>query len=143
MAMKDFTLRTTVAAPYDTTLDRVCDLLTDAGFGVLTEIDLQATLDAKLGVEIPPQMILGACRPQLAHAALDADPRFATMLPCNVVVAAEGDHHTRVEVFDPDVIAAISDASDLYEVAAEARHRLSTMLTTLTRELEATDAARA
>lgn len=67
--MRDFTLHTTVAASYDTTLDRVRDHLAKAGFRVLTEIDLQATLRARLGVEVAPQVILGACRPQLADEA--------------------------------------------------------------------------
>jgi uncharacterized protein (DUF302 family) len=141
--MESFTLTGTVRAPYDATVGRVRDLLGDAGFGVLTEIDLQATLRAKLGVEVPPQVILGACRPQLAHAALLADHRVATMLPCNVVVAAESDRHTRVEVFDPAVMTSFSNADELVDVANEARERLAGMMTALTRELEGTDAARA
>src|SRR5690349_7130522 len=141
--MRDFTLHTTVAASYGTTLDRVRDHLAEAGFGVLTEIDLQATLRTKLGVEVAPQVILGACRPQLAHAALEADPRVATMLPCNVVVAAEGDLLTRVEVFDPAVMATFSDTHGLDAVADEARARLTTMITNLPSEPEATGAARA
>ncbi|MDH2415988.1 DUF302 domain-containing protein [Nocardioides sp. CER19] len=140
--MTDFTLTATVPAPYDATVDRVRALLADAGFGVLTEVDLQATLRAKLEVEIPPQVILGACRPQLAHQALQADPRLATMLPCNVVVAAEG-NATRVEVLDPAVMTTFSDAPGLATVAAEARDRLSGMMKALTAGLEDTDAARA
>jgi uncharacterized protein (DUF302 family) len=137
--MSDFTLTVTVPAPYGATVEKVRGLLADAGFGVLTEIDLAATLRAKLGVELPPQVILGACRPPLAHQALQADPRVATMLPCNVVVAAEGDERTRVEVFDPAVMTSFSDA--LADVAADARERLSTMLAALAAEVP--DAARA
>ncbi len=133
--MSDFTLTATIAAPYDVTVDRVRGLLTDAGFGVLTEIDLEATLRAKLGVETSPRLILGACRPQLAHVALDADPRVATLLPCNVVVSAETPagtgERTRVEVFDPAVMTSFSDAPGLAEVAAEARTRLVAMLAAL------------
>src|SRR5262245_4598249 len=121
MGMTDFTLSATVEAPYDATVARVRDLLGDAGFGVLTEIDLRATLRAKLGVETSPQVILGACRPQLAHAALEADHRVATMLPCNVVVAAQSDTRTRVEVFDPAVMNSFSKVAGLVEVASEAR----------------------
>src|SRR5262245_17746651 len=132
--MDGFTMSTKVHAPYDATVERVRDLLAEAGFGVLTEIDLQETLRAKLGVDVPPQVILGACRPQLAHAALQADHRVATMLPCNVVVAAESGRRTRVEVFDPAVMTSFSDADELVEVAKEARERLAGMLATLIRQ---------
>lgn len=138
--MTDFTLRATVAASYDDTVERVRGLLADAGFGVLTEIDMAATLSAKLGVETEPRIILGACRPPLAHQALVADPRVATMLPCNVVVAAEGEGAT-VEVFDPAVMAAFSPA--LADVAREARERLCAMMEALTGDVEDPDAARA
>lgn len=139
--MTGFTLSATVDEPYAETLARVRELLVDAGFGVLTEIDLQATLRAKLDVEVPPQVVLGACRPQLAHRALELEPRVATMLPCNVVVAAEGEGRTRVEVFDPAVMTAFS--ADLADVASEARTRLSGMLAALTRGVEDSDATRA
>lgn len=129
--MTDFTLSTTVALPYDDTVARVRELLGEAGFGVLTEIDLAATLRAKLGVEIAPQVILGACRPQLAYQALQADPRLAAMLPCNVVVASEGQTRSRVEVFDPAVMTSFSDAAGIAEVSGDARERLAGMLAAL------------
>jgi uncharacterized protein (DUF302 family) len=141
--MTDFTLSAAVAAPYDDTVAAVRDLLADAGFGVLTEIDLQATFRAKLGVDIAPQVILGACRPQLAHRAAQADPRVATMLPCNVVVAADDEGHTRVEVFDPAVMTSLSDDDELAEVAREARERLTGMLAALSSGAGVPDAARA
>ena len=140
--MTSFTLSASVPASYAETLARVRDLLGDAGFGVLTEIDLTATLRAKLGVEIPQQVILGACMPQLAHRALEADPRIATMLPCNVVVAAEGEE-TRVEVFDPAAMTSFSSDAGVAEVAADARRRLTGMLEALTEEKKDDDAARA
>ena len=140
--MTDFTLTETLPTPYDETLGRVRELLGDAGFGVLTEIDLQATLRAKLGVEMAPQVILGACRPPLAHQALEADPRLATLLPCNVVVAAEGEG-TRVEVLDPAVMTSFSDAPALAALAAEARERLSGMMEALRCEGKESDASRA
>ena len=139
--MNDFTISVSVGLPYDAALDRVRDLLADAGFGVLTEIDMAATLRAKLGVELPPQAILGACRPPLAHQALQIDARVATMLPCNVVVAAEEDERTRVEVFDPAIMSSLNSA--LADVASEARERLSAMMAALTADVEETDAARA
>jgi len=141
--MTDFTMSAVIPAPYETTLERVRTLLGDAGFGVLTEIDLQATLRAKLDLEIAPQVILGACRPQLAHRAIEVDPRVATMLPCNVVVASAGEDRTRVEVFDPAVMTSFSDADGLAEVAAEARERLSGMMRALSGDLEDRDATRA
>lgn len=141
--MTDFTLAATVDVPYDAALARVRELIASAGFGVLTEIDLQATLQAKLGVEVPPQVILGACRPQLAHQALQADPRVATMLPCNVVVAAEGGGRTRVEVFDPAVMTSFSGAPGIEAVADDARARLSSMMRSLTDDVEDPDATRA
>lgn len=141
--MPDHTLSTTVPVPYDAALTRVRDALVDAGFGVLTEIDLQATMRAKLGVELAPHVILGACRPPLAHQALQADPSVATMLPCNVVVAAEGADRTRIEVFDPAVMTSFSDAPGIADVADEARERLSSMMEALSSDREDSDATRA
>jgi len=134
--MTSFTLTTTVEQPYDAAVARVRHALGDAGFGVLTEIDLAATLHAKLGVEIPAKVILGACRPELAHRSLTADPRIATMLPCNVVVSSEGSTRTKVEVFDPAVMTSFSDEGDLAAVADEARERLTGMLVALGEPIE-------
>lgn len=134
MDTANFTLSTTVTTSYDATVARVRELLGDAGFGVLTEIDIQATLRAKLDVEVPAQVILGACRPQLAHRALQVDPRIATLLPCNVVVSAVDPDHTRVEAFDPAFMATIAPDPELAEVAADARTRLMGMMDTLTTE---------
>lgn len=141
--MTEFTLTATIDAPYHLTVERVRGLLSDAGFGVLTEIDLQATLREKLGVETAPQVILGACRPELAHTAIEADPRIATMLPCNVVVAADGDDRTRVEAFDPVVMTSFSESSAVAGVADDARRRLNQMMAALADGQEQADAARA
>ena len=142
--MADYTLGATVGASCEDAIARVRALLAEAGFGVLTEIDLAATLRAKLGVEVPPQVILGACRPQLAHRALEADPRIATMLPCNVVITYDTASRTRVEVLDPAAMTSFSDASELAAVAAEARERLSDMLAALALQTQGeTDATRA
>lgn len=134
--MDEFTMTAMVPADHAATVERVRALLADAGFGVLTEIDLRATLKAKLDVDVPPQLILGACRPQLAHRAVEADPRVATLLPCNVVVAAV-EHGTRVEVMDPTVLSSFTDAPVVAEVAAEARDRLTAMMEALVRGEEA------
>jgi uncharacterized protein (DUF302 family) len=93
------------------------------GFGVLTEIDIQATLRAKLGAEWPPHVILGACNPPLAHRALQADPSVGTLLPCNVVLR-ESDRDTLVEAMDPMAALGIVGTPAITEVAAEARQRL-------------------
>lgn len=129
--MSDYTLHTTVPLSYDDALARVRDALGDAGFGILTEIDLRATLKAKLDVDVPPQMILGACRPPLAHAAITADPSVAALLPCNVVVRSEGDS-TVVEAFDPEAMIRIAEGSPALEaVARDARQRLEGALAAL------------
>lgn len=125
-----FTLSRTIAQPYQPTLETVRERLAEAGFGVLTEIDLSATLKTKLGVDIPAQVILGACRPQLAEQAIKADPRIAAMLPCNVVVADEGGS-TRIEIFDPEFMTSFSDAPELAPIAQDAQQRLQAMLDSL------------
>jgi uncharacterized protein (DUF302 family) len=131
-----FTLGVDVAGGYATTLAATRAALADQGFGILTEIDLQATMKAKLDVDIAPQVILGACRPQLAHRALEADPSIAALLPCNVVVRSVDAHTTRVEAFDPYVMMSLPTASgaedaDLTGVADDARTRLQAALSAL------------
>lgn len=115
--MAEFTLTATLPLAYDEAVARVRVALADAGFGVLTEIDLRATVKAKLDVDVAPQVILGACRPQLAHQALQANPSVAALLPCNVVVRSLDEGHSVVEAFDPDVM------SSLLEPAPQARLR--------------------
>jgi uncharacterized protein (DUF302 family) len=132
--MPDYTLSTTVQRGYEETVQAVRESLAEAGFGVLTEIDLQAVLKAKLGVDVAPQIILGACRPQLAHQALQADPSIAALLPCNVVVRGIDDTTTIVEAFDPDAMMSFAGAGGndaLGAVASDARQRLQTALTSL------------
>jgi uncharacterized protein (DUF302 family) len=128
--MADFTLSITTERPYEETVEAVREQLAEAGFGVLTEIDLRATLKAKLDVDVAPQVILGACRPQLAHQALQAEPSIAALLPCNVVVRSVGDTTTVVEAFDPAIMTSIAgDAADAVRTVAEdARTRLVTAL---------------
>ncbi|TQM64746.1 DUF302 domain-containing protein [Humibacillus xanthopallidus] len=127
-----YALSTTVAAGFDETLAATRAQLAEVGFGVLTEIDLAATLKAKLDVDIPAQVVLGACRPPLAHAALEAEPSIGLLLPCNVVVRAADEGHTVVEAMDPGVMVRITANDALTEVAADARERLSRALESLT-----------
>ena len=120
----------TLALPFDQVVPAVRASLADQGFGVLTEIDVQATMKAKLGEDLPPYLILGACNPPLAHEALQADPSVGLLLPCNVVVRETGDG-TVVEAIDPRMMVSVSDSPALRPVADEAASRLRTALDTL------------
>lgn len=127
--MSDLTIKITTDRGYDETVALVRAALGEVGFGVLTEIDIKATLKAKLDVDVEPQIILGACRPQLAHAAIQADPSIAALLPCNVVVRTDG-NQTVVEAFDPMAMTAIAPnaPSALHDIAQDARGRLNDAL---------------
>ena len=129
--MGTYTLSTTIARPYAEVVDATRDALAEQGFGILTEIDLAATMKAKLDVDLPPQVILGACRPPLAHEAIQVDPSIAAVLPCNVVVRSLDDATTLVEAFDPDVMMGLSDSGALDTVAADAKQRLTAALAAL------------
>lgn len=133
--MSTYTLSATVAAPFVPTVERVRSALTDVGFGIITEIDMAATMKTKLGVEMAPQLILGACRPALAHEALQADPSIAALLPCNVVVRSLSPEETVVEVFDPAFLAGLAGGDAVRKVAADARERLTALLDGLTKEI--------
>jgi uncharacterized protein (DUF302 family) len=120
-----------VYGTFEDTLSATRQALADQGFGVLTEIDLQATLKAKLDVDTAPQVILGACRPPLAYAALQAEPSIGLLLPCNVVVRAIGDGTTLVQALNPDMMVSVTDNPNLVAVAADARARLCAALDSL------------
>ena len=126
----EFTRRIELDTNYDDTIGRVKDALKDQGFGVLTEIDVRQTLKDKLDVDIEPQVILGACNPQLAHRALEIDPRVAALLPCNVVVRTENGR-TLVEALDPKLIAEIPGNPALAPIAEEAAQRIQAALDAL------------
>ena len=127
-----YAISTTVEQPYANVLDRVREALADQGFGVLTEIDIQATMKAKLDVDVAPQIILGACRPPLAHAALQAEPSIGLLLPCNVVVRSLDEQTTIVEAVDPQTMVAMTDNPALQGVADDASGRLTAALDSLT-----------
>ncbi len=127
-----YTVSTTVQKPFAEVLEETRAALQEQGFGILTEIDLADTLRTKIGAEIPPQVILGACRPPLAHAATQAEASIGVLLPCNVVVrAGEGDT-TVVEAMDPDAMVEVTGNAALAEVAADAKDRISKALAALT-----------
>ena len=118
-------------APFASTVTRVRDALREQGFGVLTEIDVQATLREKLGTQMEDYLILGACNPPLAHQALDADRDIGLLLPCNVVVRADGPHATLVQALDPQVMVQVTGRPELTAVAEEATARLRAALNAL------------
>jgi uncharacterized protein (DUF302 family) len=132
--MATFTLSATLPRSYDDAVEAVRTALGDQGFGILTEIDLKATLKTKLDVDVAPQAILGACRPALAYEALNVDPSIAAVLPCNVVVRALDDATTLVEAFDPDAMMGLAENDALHAVAADAKERLTAALAALTQE---------
>lgn len=115
--------------PYEKALERVREELAREGFGVLTEIDVRATLQKKLGVDFRPYVILGACNPPLAHRALTAEPDIGLLLPCNVVVyAADQEGHTVVAAMDPEEALSLAGNEDLADVASEVKRRLFSAL---------------
>lgn len=110
---------------------RVETALRDEGFGVLTEIDVAAVLKARLGLERPPYVILGACNPTLAHAALDIEPSVGALLPCNVVLREDEPGETMVEILDPQAVLSLAAHLEIGPLAAEARERLRRVLAAL------------
>ncbi len=123
-----YALTTEVDRPFDEVLEQTRQALASQGFGILTEIDMASTLKAKLDVDIGRQVILGACRPPLAHQALQVDPSIGLLLPCNVVVRAIDAGRTRVEAMDPDTMVTLTGNPALAHVAADARTRLADAL---------------
>lgn len=127
--MSGYTFTATTPGPIDEVRARVESALKDEGFGVLTEIDVAATLKAKLGLERPPYLILGACNPRLAASALEIDPSIGALLPCNVVLRQPDEGSgTIVEIQDPVVALGISGAAGVAPIAAEAAERLRRVL---------------
>lgn len=126
-----YALAVTIARPFPEVLAATRESLAGQGFGVLTEIDIQATMKAKLDAEVDPQVILGACRPPLAYAALQAEPSVGVLLPCNVVVRYLDDATTLVEALDPQTMVSLTHNDALAPVAAEAATRLEAALAAL------------
>ncbi len=131
--MTQYAMSITLPGTVDSIRPRVLDALKAQGFGVLTTIDVQATMREKLGVEIEPYLILGACNPKFAHEALTADPHIGLLLPCNVVLR-EGQGEVEVSILDPEVMFSVVDAATakaLSELPGEVKARLQAALTAL------------
>ncbi len=114
----------TLDISFDAAIERVMAALKQEGFGVLSDIDVQATMKEKLEVKMPPYRILGACNPPLAHKALQAEPDIGLLLPCNVVVRQNAEGSVTVAIVDPLVMMKMVDKPDVQAVATDAEQRL-------------------
>jgi uncharacterized protein (DUF302 family) len=117
-----------VQMPFDEAVVRVTEELAKVGFGVLTDIDVAATMKKKLSLEMPPYRILGACNPGYASVAIAAEPSVGALLPCNVVVRQDAHGEVRVEVMDPEAVLTLVDRPEIAAVAGEVRALLVRMI---------------
>jgi uncharacterized protein (DUF302 family) len=127
-SMSQYTFGKTVAMPFDTAVLRITEELAKVGFGVLTEIDVQATMKKKLGLEMAPYRILGACNPQFASRAIAAEPQIGALLPCNVVVRQDQAGSVHVELMDPNAVMKLVAHPDVGAMAVEVRQKLEQAL---------------
>lgn len=119
-----------VQASFEQAIEQAKDALKQQGFGVLSEIRIDQALKEKLGVEVPKQVILGACNPQLAHAALELEPDLALLLPCNVVVS-ERNGRVEVSAVNAEQMLEVVGREDLRSIAADANRRLQAAIANL------------
>ncbi len=121
----------TVDLTFDAALQRVTEELQKEGFGVLTDIDVSATMKKKLNADLAPYRILGACNPPLAHRALLAEPHVGLLLPCNVVVREDDAGKIHVEFMDPKAVLSLVNRPEITELAGEVRARLERVMAAL------------
>jgi uncharacterized protein (DUF302 family) len=129
--MSKYTFGKTVALDPAAAQQKVTEALSKEGFGVLTEIDVSATMKKKLNLDLPPYKILGACNPQLASRAIAAEPEIGALLPCNVVVRQDAEGKTRVEFMDPYAVLQLVDRPEVSTLASEVRTRLERVMAAL------------
>lgn len=118
----------TVASDFDTTIDNVTDALATEGFGVLSDIDVATTLKNKLGEDMPPYRILGACNPKLAHQAVTAEPDIGLLLPCNVLVREDTSGTVHVSFMNPEAVLGLVGRDDIAPLADIVRQKLERVL---------------
>jgi uncharacterized protein (DUF302 family) len=129
--MSQYTFGKTVGLGFEQAVQAVTEALAKEGFGVLTEIDVAATLKKKLNIDRPPYRILGACNPQFAARALEVEPQIGALLPCNVVVRQGSDGATVVEFMDPRAVLQLTDRPEVASIAGEVRSRLERVMNAL------------
>jgi uncharacterized protein (DUF302 family) len=130
MEQRPYGLRVLMDCDLEEAESRARSALAEEGFGILTEIDVMATLKAKIDVDRAPYKILGACNPVLANRALNAEEEIGLLLPCNVVVY-EGADGIVVEALDPGIMSSVTDAPEMEVIAIEAREKLARAMTSL------------
>ena len=130
--MSDYGMSVRIDASMEEALSRTRAALAEQGFGILTEIDVAATLKAKLDVEVPPQVILGACNAPLAREGLQIEPNLGLLLPCNVVVRTdEQSGQTLISSLDPEIMVSVPGQPQLQPIATDAKARLQSALDTV------------
>ncbi len=126
----EYGISRTIDRPFDEVSSDVRTALTEHGFGIVSEIDMQATLRNKIGVEIDPQIILGACNPGYAHRSLQIEPSIGLLLPCNVVIR-KTEAGTVVEMINPEMLVQITDNPEMKQIADEVTENLAAALASL------------
>lgn len=129
--MSQYAFGRTVGMGFDQAVQRVTEELAKVGFGVLSDIDVQATMKKKIGLEMPPYRILGACNPGYASRAIAAEPQIGALLPCNVVVRQDAAGQVHVEAMDPRAVLQLVDNPAVPELANEVRGKIEQALAAL------------